>query len=71
MIEGDRLYKRVTDNATRDPTLQLIVGGGLVQATYNNVQLGFCLRLKTLILHLEQEWDETSRPVHILLVRLA
>jgi hypothetical protein len=51
--------------------LQLIVGGGLVQATYNNVQLGFCLRLKTLILHLEQEWDETSRPAHILLVRLA
>lgn len=37
MIEGDRLYKRVTDNATRDPTLQLIVGGGLEQAIYNNV----------------------------------
>jgi hypothetical protein len=41
MIEGDRLYKRVTDDATRDPTLQLIVGGGLEQAIYNNVQLGF------------------------------
>jgi hypothetical protein len=26
MIEGDRFYKRVTHDATRDPTLQLILG---------------------------------------------